>query len=143
MHRCGWFLSAQVWFFNAVIDSRVDLFFRLFSTLPLVCLVAGLVLAKRRPHRILWWAAVSFGISIGYLAFAGSLRGAIPKGILLDWGATALLWSFAALQIGCVVTLVWRSRGSRRAAALLGGFCLPYAVFCFFVGAMSLADSWF
>ena len=135
-------LGAQLWFFNAVIDPRVDLFFRLFSTLPLVCLVAGLVLAKRRPHRMLWWAAVSFGISIGYLALADSLRGAIPNGLLPDWAATALYSSFAALQFGCVVTLVWRSRGSRRAAALLGGFCLPYAVFCFFVGGMSLADSW-
>ena len=46
-------LGTQVWFFNAVIDSRVDLPFRLLSTLPLVCLVAGLVLAKRHPHRML------------------------------------------------------------------------------------------
>ena len=135
-------LSAQVWFFNAVIDSRLDLFCRLFPTLPLVCLVVGLVLAKRRPHRMLWWAGVSFGISIGYLALAGSLRGAIPNGLPPHWGATGLFWSFAALQIACVAILVWRSPGSRRAAALLAGFCLPYALFCSFVASMSLADDW-
>ena len=90
---------------------------------------------------MLWLAALSFAFSVGFLAFAGEFPRAIPK-LLPNWGATLLFWTFAAVQFACLVTLVWRSGGSRHVAGLLVGFCAPYALFSCFCAYMSLSGDW-
>ena len=134
-------LSSQWWFLIAALDPRVDLPFRLGATLSIVFLVAGIVLAVRRPHRMLWWAAASALLSVGFVALGAAFQGVIPHD-LPGWAATALFSAFGISQIVCLVTLVWRSSGARWAAAMLAGFCLPYALWSYFVAGMAFSDTW-
>ena len=132
-------LSLPVWYFSALRDGlRPDAFVLGAVVWPGVAgLLAGLVIGVRRRQAVLLWLLISPLLSQGLVAVAGVFRGQVQAPLL-----TGVLLSFLAIQLALLAFLNFRFRNMRASAAALSLFGLSYALFAYFVAAMSFSDTW-
>ena len=102
-----------------------------FSLFGTICLVAGAVLAFRKPHKGLLWAPASFAASLAYPA----LFGIIWK---FFW---PLSIGFLCIQLGCSFQLFRCSKGTRAAAVPLAIFCATYALWALLITGLAFGTS--
>jgi hypothetical protein len=114
-----------------------------FKTWGIAAIVASLMLAGGVVLSIRQWNFRPFAVlllvvgSFVLVALAGLFRGHVEGNLLL-----VVLLGSTALQAAMGVTLIYRARGARVAAALMFPFCASFWLFATFVAAMSFQDTW-
>jgi plasmid stabilization system protein ParE len=134
-----WLVSAlPVWYLSPISNPLAAGILSLIPFAGSLALVGGAIVGilQRRPSLLLF--GVSPFISECYVAIAGALRGELPG----DLGMVPAS-IFAVVQAAFLIWfLKYRLKEGRLAVFALSFFCVSYAFFALFVGAMAFADSW-
>jgi hypothetical protein len=129
------FFSLPAWYFPTILSPFAGSYLTAVPATGVVALAIGAILAALHRERAVLWGLLSAAMSQVLVTISGLMHGAVdkPDGPLLV---------FLAVQLVLVGVMVFKSRKSRLAAALVGWFCLTYAVLAAFSAAMSFSNAW-
>lgn len=130
------FYALPAWYFEAVLNPFAAGILTLIPAAGGLCLLLGIVIGIRRKKPCLFWFLSSLIVSQAFTALSGFYRGHFSDNIF--WPILA----FAILQLLAIALSMRASITALVPALLITVFCISYALYAWFVTAMSLTDTW-
>lgn len=128
-------IAAPTWFFETIAAPFGAGILSAVPAFGVVCLFVGLALSTQyRTLRLLYFLLPFLG-SVGMTVAAGFFRGQLSD-------PEPVLYSFLALQLVLIVFLVYKLRAAWPPAVFFALFSMIYALWAYFVSAMSFTDTW-
>ncbi len=131
------FFALPDWYFSSILAPFSAGVLSMIPAAGIVCLLIGSVwgAAKRRLGLLIFLVLPI--ISHVLVAVAGFMRGDVDSST-----SEAVLAVFFWSQVAIAAYFVFRLKGARLPAVLLGLFSSSYAVFASFIASMSFSDVW-
>jgi hypothetical protein len=135
----GLFFGVPGWFLGCLLRPFAAGPLTFIPFVGIVLLGAGSAVAIAHREWRLFWFLTSVGLSQVLVAGTGFFRGAWQNNVSSEHLIPLL---FFGLQLGLILFFLHRFWFERFAAIAFALFCTTYALFGWFIAAMSLSDTW-
>lgn len=137
MGEATWlFYALPAWYFESALNPFSAGLLTLIPAIGGLCLFIGIIIGVWLRKPSLLWFFVSVVLSQAFVTLSGFFQGQLNNSVL--WPIPG----FALLQLLAIVLSLCASASALLPAALIAIFCISYALYAWFIAAMSLTGTW-